>query len=164
MFLCKEITDYSLQFLSGRLPHGVIPPEAGGQTETVINAKDDKQHCRCSHYDSPCMKSRLMRRCTGSLALVDEDSCKIDKKSGSHQFGYIVESTLPSDILSLILFRQFGHIQSVKGYVMCRTAEGYHSENSYTHCKERRQMKGKSDTRKSDTAHNLSGDDYDSFV
>ena len=67
-------------------------------------------------------------------------------------------------ILSLILFRQFSHIQSVKGYVMCRTAEGYHSENSYAHCKERRQMQGKSDTRKSDTAHNLSSDDYDSFV
>ena len=83
MFLCKEITDYSLQFLSGRLPHGVIPPEAGRQTETVINAKDDKQHCRRSHYDSPCMKSRLMRRCTGSLALDNQDELV---KKYNHKF------------------------------------------------------------------------------
>ena len=58
--------------LSSWLHLGIIRPEAGRQTETEINARDEREKCRWSHYDTPCRR-HLCR--TESVWIMDNEWC-----------------------------------------------------------------------------------------
>lgn len=121
----------------------------------MVQSEHDKQHRSGSHDDGPCVERCLTGSRSCCLACVDEHTGKIDEKSGSYQFGDVVERSLPADIFGLVLLRELCHVESVEGDVMGGAAEGYHCKQSDADCEEAWQMQGEGDACEAGAADDL---------
>ena len=115
-------------------------------------AQDDKHHRPRTHVS--VKRRRALRR----EALV-EPAREPHKSARGKQFGQIVERPLPTDILRLILRREFSHVDPVGRDVVRGAAESHHREQRDRNGEERRQVQRQGRQAEQHTAEKLRRDD-----
>ena len=146
MLLLKESTDNFHQPVPG-FPAGCCACSCSSsrrQHTHMIYSQEYHYSSQNQHDCHPCLHSRFMAdsffRPLNSSEVFQQPACQPNQSAGCNNFSDIIESTLPTDILGLILLIQFRHINTICCNIVCRPAESNNRQQSNTHGKESRKM------------------------
>ena len=161
MLLQEEIFDYRHQ-LFPRLPCRLgagCSRTARRQHAYVIEAKQQHHRRQYQHHRHPCMPGSFV---TGYLCgtlhsteAYQQSTCQPDQSTGRYNLRYIVEGSLPTDILSLVLLAQFRHIDTIRSHIVCGSAESNHRQQRNAHRKKEWQLQRQSHQSKTCSGNHL---------
>ena len=125
----------------------------------MVGPQSHERGAQDHQHNRPRTNISVERRRTVRREALVEPTRQPHQAARGHQFGQVVERSLPPDILRLIRRRKFSHIDPVGGDIMRGTAESNHGKDRDRDGEERREVKRQSRDTEQYTAQQLGRDD-----
>ena len=124
----------------------------------MVNTEHYHHHAHGSQYYHPRLSvSRQYSNAVGCARRIhlDEISRQINQTACCYNLGNVIESSLPTDVFSLVGCRQLAHVYTVARNIVGSSTKGDDRQQANGYTKEMRELQRKGNQPESDTRYKL---------